>query len=105
MCLFQEETSALQEAIAERRYAAAYALLRRRTEPLSGAEARACLNAALLRTPGLFRRVLEQCAPGEYCGDTIVELNKEKHAAVHGTMLVLAAALDRPEHVRPLLEA
>ena len=49
--------------------------------------------------------MLEQCAPGEYCGDTIVELNKEKHAAVHGTMLVLAAALDRPEHVRLLLEA
>ena len=105
MWLFSEETNALQEAIEQRRYATAYALLRRRTEPLSGAEAKACLNAALLCTPGLFRRVLEQCAPGEYCGDTIVELNKEKHAAVHGTMLVLAAALDRPEHVRLLLEA
>ena len=105
MWLFSEETNALQEAIEQRRYATAYALLRRRTEPLSGAEAKACLNAALLCTPGLFRRVLEQCAPGEYCGDTVVELNKDRHAAVYGTMLVLAAALDRPEHVRLLLEA
>lgn len=105
MCLFQEETSALQEAIAERRYAAAYALLRRRTELLSGEEARECLNGALLCTPALFRRVLEQCAPGEYSGHAIVKQSKNRYAAVRGTMLVLAAALDRPEHVRLLLEA
>ena len=95
----------LHKALEERRHAKAYALLDELKEKLSGEEAAVCLKAALSCSPGVFCRVLERCKPGEYAGWVRVELARGRAAYVRGTMLTLAAALNRPEHVRILLEA
>lgn len=105
MFFINTSAAALHEAIEKRRYATAYALLRGQTELWSWCDAQMCLKQALYCTPKLFRRVLEKCEPGEYREQVRVKLPGGHSALVHGTILTLAAALDRPEHVRLLLEA
>ena len=105
MWFSNHDIEALHKALQERRHAKAYALLDGLKEQLSGDEAAACLKAALSCSPGVFCRVLERCKLGEYADWVRVELARGRTAYVRGTMLTLAAALDRPEHVRILLEA
>lgn len=105
MWFSNHDIEALHKALEERRHAKAYALLDGLKEKLSGEEAAVCLKAALSCSPGVFCRVLERCKPGEYAGWVRVELARGRAAYVRGTMLSLAAALNRPEHVRILLEA
>ena len=100
-----EEARALEQAISRGRYPRAYAMLRRRTELMARSEAELCLQAALYRSPLLFRSLLEKCVPGEHTGSVLVKLGEDTEAQVDGTLLVLAAALDRPDLVRILLEA
>lgn len=101
----EEEARALERAISRGRYPSAYAMLRKRTELLIRSEAEPCLQAALYRSPLLFRSLLEKCVPGEHTGSVLVKLGEDTEAQVDGTLLVLAAALDRPDLVRILLEA
>ena len=105
MWFSNHDIEALHKALQERRHAKVYALLDGLKEQLSGDEAAACLKAALSCSPGVFCRVLERCKLGEYADWVRVELARGRTAYVRGTMLTLAAALDRPEHVRILLEA
>ena len=105
MWFSNHDIQALHKALEERRHAKAYALLGGLKEQLWGEEAAACLKAALSCSPGVFCRVLERCKPREYAGWVRVELARGRAAYVRGTMLALAAALNRPEHVRILLEA
>ena len=99
-----EEAQTLERAISRGRYPRAYAMLRKRTELLTRSEAEPCLQAALYRSPLLFRSLLEKCMPGEHTGSVLVKLGEDTEAQVDGTLLVLAAALDRPDLVRLLLE-
>lgn len=103
--VLQFEEDELLHAIQKRNYGRAYALLRKRTEPLMGAAAQKCLEAALGATPRLFQRVLEGSREREYEGQAQLRLDDRRVVHVYGTLLSAAAALDRPEHVRILLEA
>lgn len=105
MWFSNHDIEALHKALQERKHAKAYELLDGLKAQISGEEAAACLKAALSCSPGLFCRVVQRCKPGEYAGRVRVELARGRAAYVRGTMLTLAAALNRPEHVRILLEA
>ena len=95
----------LCDAIENKRYAKAYSMLRKRKEPLEERHAANCLSAALDCTPKLFQEVLEHCAPGEYSGSVTISAFRTGYCYhVSGTLLVLAAAMDRIEHMRLLLE-
>lgn len=95
---------ALESAIEQKAYAKAYALLRRRKKPLEGSWAGRCLAAALQCTEKLFRAVLDNCEPGIYAG-TLNWRNSYSKQTVQatGTILLLAAALDKPKHAEILL--
>ena len=86
-------------------YAKAHAWLNR-MDPvqLTEEEAPLCLTAALHATPHLFRKVLSRCPQGEYSGKANLQLREDVRATVSGTLLTLAAALNKPEHVKALLE-
>lgn len=89
-------------------YSAAYGVLRRLNEPLSGARASECLFHALSCTPRLFGEILERCEPGEYAWIEEMPypwLEDLLRIDVSGTILTLAAAMDRPQHMELLLEA
>lgn len=97
----------LRDAVVMKNYSKAYAALRKLREPLSGKLAESCLTDALSCTPRLFREILEHCEPGEYANS--MELTRrsergEQFLRVYGTILTLAAALDKPEHAAILLE-
>lgn len=97
----------LSDAVANKKYPAAYAALRKLRKPLSGRQAGACLTDALSCTPRLFREILEHCEPGEYANSTEMTRRSEREEQffrVDGTILTLAAALDKPEHAAILLE-
>ena len=84
-------------------------LLRELSEPLTGKIAGHCLRQALDCSPELFRQVLDHCAPGEYTdGLTILDgediWNSRPRASGRGSILLLAAMADKPDHVRALLE-
>lgn len=79
-----EEARALERAISRGRYPSAYAMLRKRTELLTRIEAEPCLQAALYRSPLLFRSLLEKCVPGEHTGCVLVGLGEDTKAQVDG---------------------
>lgn len=97
---------ALCAAVKEKNHPAAYAALRKLGVKLSGKRAGECLCAALDCTPKLFGEILERCEPGEYAASR--ELShpeqKDRSIRVNGTILTLAAALDRPRHAELLLK-
>lgn len=100
-----EENKELIELLESRRYAKAHAWLNRQgSVQLRDEDASICLTAALHATPNLFRKVLSRCPQREYSGKVRMEVKEGVFAYVHGTMLTLAAALNRPEHVRILLQ-
>ena len=97
----------LAAAVEERNYPAAYSTLRRLDGLLSGWDARDCLTGALSCTPRLFGAILECCEPGEYAATDIsvpYPERQDRQLLVSGTLLTLAAAMDRPEHMAILLE-
>ncbi len=84
-------------------------LLRDLKDPLQEDDAACCLRQALECSPGLFRRILEHCLPGEYTEEYSFSLETDDFGSTafivgHGSLLMLAAMADRPEHVRILLE-
>ncbi len=96
----------LLNALHERNHPRAYGCLRRLGEPLEGTQAAACLTAALQCSPGLFRAVLDRCAPGEYaCVEQwkLENVLHNRYVNVIGTVLTLAAAMDKTAHMRILL--
>lgn len=102
-----DPVSELCDATEERNYPAAYSALRRLEKPLSGVEACQCLTHALSCTPRLFREILERCEPGEYAWSKHRLPHPGRadlHIYVDGTILVLAAAMNRPRHMEILLE-
>jgi len=106
--MFPTEENRTEDLIAlleSGQHAGAHAWLNR-MEPaqLKGEEARLCLTAALRSTPGLFRKVLSRCPQQEYSGKAELTPKDGTQACISGTLLVLAAALNRPEHVKILLE-
>ena len=101
----EEEARALERAISRGRYPSAYAMLRKRTELLIRSEAEPCLQAALYRSPLLFRGLLEKCVPGEHTGSVPVKLGEDTEAQVEGTLLVLAAAAVLRRVLAPRLTA
>ena len=97
----------LAAAAEERNYPVAYSMLRRLDGLLSGWDARDCLTGALSCTPRLFGAILECCEPGEYAVTDIsvpYPERQDRQLLVSGTLLTLAAAMDRPEHMAILLE-
>lgn len=95
----------LLQAIEAKNYPGAYAALRALPAPLSGDAARECLTEALDCTPALFSAVLERCAPRELIGSASwrAEDGGPLYAA-RGSILLLAAAMNKPKHMRCLLE-
>lgn len=95
----------LYRAVKDKNYPAAYSALRRLKEPLS--DVGKCLLDALSCTPKLFRKILEHCEPGEYAWFESLWTSEQDGAYVRvgGTILTLAAALNRPQHMELLLEA
>lgn len=84
-------------------------LLRDLEDPLQEDDAACCLRQALECSPELFRRVLKNCLPGEYTEEYSFSLETDDFQSTafivgHGSLLMLAAMADRPEHVRILLE-
>jgi len=105
MMLPSEEGKELVGLLESRQYAKAHAWLNRLCPAqLEGEDARLCLAAALRATPNLFRKVLRHCPPGEYSAQVRLEIKAGVNAYVYGTLLTLAAAMNRPDHVRILLE-
>ena len=95
----------LLAALEDKNYPAAYSALRRLNEPLSGRMAGDCLCAALDCTLKLFYALLDHCAPGEYASETSWKLpTGEGFVKVKGSILTLAAAMDKTAHMNVLLE-
>ncbi len=96
----------LAGAVSERNYPAAYGALRRLKEPLGGAAAAECLCGALDCTPRLFDAILERCEPGEYAAEQGLPAMQGDGVNLRaaGTILTLAAAMDRPKHMEALLQ-
>ena len=95
----------LLAALEDKNYPAAYSALRRLNEPLSGRMAGDCLCAALECTLKLFCALLDHCAPGEYASITSWKLpTGEGFVEVKGSILTLAAAMDKTAHMNVLLE-
>ena len=97
--------NALLEAIRERSYPRAYALLRR-AGPLGKREAGECLAAALACTDKLFGRLLAVCPWTETAAEPELPLpgREGRSAEVYGTMATLAAAAGEAGKLRLLLE-
>lgn len=78
----------------------------RKPHGIVGMQKEKCLCAALHGTVELFRRVLDRCAPGEHAGHMELPHPEEEDLkiCVSGTILTLAAALDKPKHAALLLE-
>lgn len=99
-----EEGRELVELLESRQYAKAHAWLNRVClAQLEGETARLCLTAALHATTNLFRKVLRRCPSVEYSGKAELYPDAGVRAHVSGTLLTLAAALNKPEHVKILL--
>ena len=99
-----EDSKEFLKLLEERRYAKAHAWLNRVCLlQLDGETAGECLTQALHATPHLFRKVLSRCTPKEHSGQITFRLTDKKFVSVRGTLLVLAAALNKPEHVKILL--
>lgn len=71
--------------------------------PVSERGASFCLRGGLDHSLELFRQVLEHCGPDEYSESCTVGMG-DGFIRVRGSMLLLAAMLDRPHHARLLLE-
>ena len=68
-------------------------------EPLPGRGVALCLHRALERSPELFRQILEHCAPVEYADPFYWrEDSAQCEAWGRGSILLIAAAMDRPLH-------
>ena len=93
----------LLEAIRDRRYPRAYALLRKLEAPLSGQLAASCLVETMKCSKKLFRAVLDACT-GDILFGSIRAESEGYFFQLSGTLLVLAAAVGMPEHVSLLLE-
>lgn len=101
-----EDSRELLELLENREYAKAHSWLNRLClVQLRGEEAGECLTAALHATTNLFRKILNRCPPEEYSGHMTIQLSDKQRVHVSGTLLTLAAALNKPEHVKTLLEA
>lgn len=99
-----EDNKELIELLETRQYARAHAWLNRVClAQLDGESAGLCLTAALHATTNLFRKVLRRCPPGEYSGKVELSLKPGVRCYVSGTLSVLAAALNKPEHLKILL--
>ena len=99
-----DQRQELLEAIREKSYQRAYALLKKLDEPLCAQHAGECLSAALHCSPELFRAVLEHCAPGEHGATEQWKLGSAtRYVNVTGTILTLAAAMNKVAHMRILL--
>lgn len=86
--------------------ARAVRLLQDLEQPLEGRDADCCLRKALECSPELFLRVLEHCEPGEHAERYILWADGKHRFYIlgQGSLLLLAAMMDRPQHVRLLLE-
>lgn len=95
----------LLRAIREKNYSRSYALLKKLDKPLCGQEAGEHLSAALHCSPKLFRAVLEHCKPGEYAATEQWKLPvlNTRYVNLTGTILTLAAAMNKPAHISILL--
>lgn len=101
-----EDSRELLKLLENREYAKAHSWLNRLClVQLKGEEAGECLTAALHGTPNLFRKILSRCAPEENSGRVNIQLTEKQRVHVSGTLLTLAAALNKPEHVKTLLDA
>lgn len=107
----QELSHALIDAIQRNSYNRAYALLRRIKREhiaLREEDAKEALIYALCSTLRLFRAVHETLFPNgtdatmSFCTDVEFHLSKEAH--IEGSLLLLAAAFDKPEHARYLID-
>lgn len=96
----------LLKAIREKNYPKAYNRLRKLDKPIHAKRAGELLSAALQCSPELFRAVLERCEPGEYAATEQWKLDGafDVYVNVSGTILTLAAAMDKVRHMRVLLE-
>ena len=65
--------------------------------PVSERGASFCLRGGLDHSLELFRQVLEHCGPDEYSESCTVGMG-DGFIRVRGSMLLLAAMLDRPHH-------
>ena len=102
---FSEEEETLLSALEQKDEAEAGRLLDAFAEPISDPCAHIALRMALDCPAKLFRRVLERCPPGEYT--ELYAWRGERHETTiraRGSFLLLAAAKNRPQHVRVLLE-
>lgn len=102
----RDPSAELLEAIREKNYPKAYARLRKLDKALPTQRAGECLSAALHCSPELFRAVLEHCEPGEYAAAEQWRLDTmfDRYVNVTGTILTLAAAMDKVKHMRVLLD-
>ena len=100
-----EEATMLAALLEQKEYTKAHSMLRDESLSLEGEGASLCLTAALHATPNLFRKVLNRCESGEHVGSVRIDLTDQVTVWVYGNMLLLAAALDKTEHIKALLEA
>lgn len=84
----------LLSALRRRQYPTIYALLRKRTEPLSPEAAAACCSAALGCTPRVLEALLDHCPP----------LSTFLRTPGAHALTAVAAARDRPQHLKVLLD-
>lgn len=102
---FSEEEETLLSALERKDEAEAGGLLDVFAQPISDPCAHIALRMALDCPAELFRRVLDQCPPGEY--SELYAWREEGHETTiraRGSFLLLAAAKNRPRQVRVLLE-
>ena len=95
----------LLSSLREKNYPRAYQQLKWLEKPLEGSLAGQCLTEALSCTVNLFEAVLDACSPGEYA--CRVQWRNENICAfvnLEGTILTLAAGMNRVEHMKRLLE-
>ena len=97
------EEEALLEALSRNDEMGAAEILKELRGPVSERGTPFCLRGGLNCTPELFRQVLEHCAPGEYSESYTIGMG-DGFVQGRGSMLLLAAVLDRPRHARLLLE-
>lgn len=102
----RDPSAELLEAIREKNYPKAYARMKKLDKPLPAQRAGDCLSAALHCSPELFRTVLAHCEPGEYAATEQWRLDTmfDRYVNVTGTILTLAAAMDKVKHMRVLLD-
>lgn len=85
-------------------------ILRQAREPLPQDLAAVCLTKGLFACPELFARLLEWCPEREYAGEVLVKIWPWRSPAdavdwkLQGTLVTLAAALNKTQHLQMLLE-